>query len=353
MPTKKARVNNAKSDMGQFFTRDAVWLQPQVRRFIEGHLGRGAMDPYAGAGHLLDVAKELGAASVSGMEIDAGLCAQFGWRQNDSLRDIPATGKIIITNPPYLAKNSAKRLDSPSYAYFAGNAYEDLYQLALEKMLAHHDAVVAIIPETFLISGRMRERLERLTVLEDNPFEDTDLPVCVVCFVKEPVADTAIYKNDQLMGSLRDLEQAVPEPHRLVEMIFNDRDGNIGLRAVDNPGRHGKPDRMRFCEPADLGYPVERIVPTSRAITLISVALPKGIGTKQLVEQANLVLNRYRSQTGDLFLCPFKGNTHEGVRRRRLDYRTARALLERALVDLGAIVPAKLVRSGKRARQSD
>jgi hypothetical protein len=47
---------------------------------------------------------------------------------------------------------------------------------------------------------------------------------------------------------------------------------------------------------------------------------------------ANRILDAHRAATHDLLLSPFKGNARNGVRRRRLDYATARAILERALV---------------------
>lgn len=334
MPKKKERTTDIRRDRGQYFTKDSVWLQPQIKRFLSKHTDKGILDPYAGAGHLLDVGKSFGYNILEGMDIDRDLCQKYGWKENDGLLNIPPTGKLILTNPPYLAKNSAKRLESPSYKYFKENTYEDLYQIALDRMLASHGYVVAIIPETFLLSKKFRNRLKSITILEENPFEDTDLPVCVVCFEEKETIDVDIYKNDKFLGYLSQLEASILVPHKQIKMIFNDMLGNIGLRAVDNPGKNGQEDRIRFTLKKDLGYPVEKIINTSRAITLISIDLPEGITEEQVVNMANSILNNYRENTDDIFLCPFKGNTKKGRRRRRLDYKTARAILELALKNL-------------------
>lgn len=65
-------------------------------------------DPFAGTGELLKAVISLNTAKyvMVGLDIDE----QFGWKYNDSLQSIPyIENAIIITNPPYLAKQSAAR----------------------------------------------------------------------------------------------------------------------------------------------------------------------------------------------------------------------------------------------------
>ena len=65
-----------------------------------------AYDPFAGAGDLLNVAKELGYTKTEGLDVDTNL----NWKFNDSLEMIPHLEKaIIITNHPYISKYSAAR----------------------------------------------------------------------------------------------------------------------------------------------------------------------------------------------------------------------------------------------------
>ena len=141
-----------KTLLGQFFTKDELWLKPQIVDFIKSTNCRVAFDPFAGAGHLLKVAKNLGFDNIVGLDIDKKL----GWCLNDSLISIPkiSNDTIIITNPPYLSNYSAARkgILSSVKKYFDRTIYDDLYLLALDNMLQSQKYVVAIIPETFINS---------------------------------------------------------------------------------------------------------------------------------------------------------------------------------------------------------
>lgn len=156
-----------------------------------------AFDPFAGNGHLLRVAGQLGFRKLKGLDIDPSL----DWRRNDSLVRVPHVARsIIITNPPYLTNYSAKRkgLLAEVGDYFDRTRHDDLYKLALENCLAASSHVVAIIPESFINSGFPKSRLASLTVLEESPFDDTEVPVCIACFdgKSKRAAQVRVYKND-------------------------------------------------------------------------------------------------------------------------------------------------------------
>ena len=79
--------------LGQFFTKETVWLQPQVRTFIKDSGCRIAYDPFAGKGDLLRAVSSFGFLKYIGLDIDEQLC----WTHNDSLQDIPTgnRGKLL------------------------------------------------------------------------------------------------------------------------------------------------------------------------------------------------------------------------------------------------------------------
>jgi hypothetical protein len=135
-----------------------------------------------------------------GLDIDPALSRPL----NDSLIAIPRIeDAVIITNPPYLTNYSARRkgIYGEVARYFKGSDMNDLYKLALAKCLAANDYVVAIVPETFINSEFPKERLVSITVLEDNPFNDTENPVCIACFdgrVKRPPR-ISVYKNERYL----------------------------------------------------------------------------------------------------------------------------------------------------------
>jgi hypothetical protein len=243
---------------------------------------------------------------------------------------------LVITNPPYLAKNSAARNCLGSYDYFKGDneRYEDLYQIAIEKVLDSYQKAVFIIPETYFQTEFFKQHLEIYTVIEENPFHDTDCPVCVAAFFRSDdffrIAGNnyRIYKNDSFLFNKFTLEDTLWEfnCNRYGSLSFNEPYGNLGLRAID--GTH--PDnRIRFCKVEDLGANIYDISDTSRSITIIDV---KGVDiSDEFIEKANGLLEDLRNQTHDVVLSPFKNNNKAGQRRRRLDFKWARKIIEKTI----------------------
>ena len=321
---------NKKTTLGQFFTKSDVWLKDHILQFICDSKCEIAYDPFAGAGDLLKVAATIGLGTV-GLDIDSTL----GWQINDSLLSIPkCEGAIIITNPPYLAKQSATRQKIDYSLYFDKSDYDDVYLIALDNMLRAHKFVVAIIPESFLNSNfRQKQLLHSVTVLEENPFDDTENPVCVACFdgVIKSLEEVLIYKNNEYIGTLKFFEKCRLVPKNNLKVVFNSKQGWLALRAIDSSK---KDNAIKFCFKNELNYDWEnKIKMSSRHITLIDVDI-EGINKKTFIDVANEILNDLRTKTKDIILTPFKGNTREGVRRRRLDFKLARAILESAFEKL-------------------
>ena len=327
-------MDTKKISLGQFFTIEESWAQPQVVEFINSCISNNnikkCLDPFAGRGDLLNYAiNHFPFEEIIGMDIDRKL----KWKYNDSLENIKKIAKtIIITNPPYLASYSAKRKGEEVYKkvskYFQNTNCEDLYQVALQKMLEKYDYIVAIIPETFINSSFSKDRVKQITVLENVPFSDTDCPVCVVCFTKKYVADNEkyIYKNSTFIGTWEELNQHRKVPTNCIKIKFNDSTGSIALRAVDNIDANST---IKFMPTIDLDYDIDNIKTSSRLITVIDI--PEEIDdVNEFTNICNTILDEYRNLISDILLSPFKGNNKNGERRRRLDYKTARAIIEEA-----------------------
>lgn len=211
----------SKRELGQYFTKRDVWLKDNVKKFILDSKCKIAYDPFAGSGDLLKVATELGFKETIGLDIDKTL----GWEYNNSLIEIPKIADaIIITNPPYLSNYSAKRKKiSGVEQYFCKTEYDNLYLLALENMLKAEKYVVALIPETFVNSPFPKSKLHSVNILEENPFDDTENPICIACFdgrVK-PESEIMIYKNSHFHSSLGALEAKRLKPKKNQGIIFN------------------------------------------------------------------------------------------------------------------------------------
>lgn len=316
--------------LGQFFTKDSIWLKPQVIDFVLSSKTKVAYDPFAGGGDLLKAAKaHLGYAEVHGLDIDSTL----EWDVNDSLESIPhIDNAIIITNPPYISNYSAarKKVDDSLKKYFESSCYDDVYLIALDKMLSAQKFVVAIIPETFINSNyKQKGKLHSITILEENPFDDTDNPVIVACFdgVEKDLSRIKVYKNETYINTLGAIENLRLIPKKDVKLVFNDKKGWLGVRCVDSTNPN---DMLKFDYKENIDYDWENgIKVSSRLYTLIQIDVPKS-KRNAFINECNAILNDVRKKTDDIILSPFKGNMRNGVRRRRLDFLTCRAIIEMA-----------------------
>ena len=211
--------------------------------------------------------------------------------------------------------------------YFDICNYDDIYQLAIEKCLVNNFGVM-IIPETFINSKFLKNRLVSITIIEDMLFNDTENPVCVVCFDNrnKGYEQIKVYKNDKLLGDLDFFEKMRRTPHKNTYIKFNSLIGQIALRAVDttNPNKS-----ISFMKPEEMDYDLTTIKHSSRLITLIELKATKK-NIEKIIDYSNKMLLDFREKTSDVLLSPFKGNKKNGERRRRLDYLTARAILEDA-----------------------
>ena len=331
---RTVEVDIDKVSLGSFYTTKSGWLTDQVRHFLEKALSESKgnlLDPFAGDGHLLEAIRSdsvLGrlVSQATGFDIQGEL-----FPFNDSLVSIPNPQRaVIVTNPPYLANHSAKRkgVDQLVAKYFAGSTQKNLYRIALEKALESADYVVAIIPETFLLSTFSKNRLELAVVIQDSLFGDTDAPALVACFTKESCPDAHIFTGNQRIGNLSEilaLRESTAPKHTIV---FNDPNGRIGLRAVD--GSDGKTP-IAFVAARDFGYPSNSVAVSSRLMTYLEVPGVADEDMPELISKANGMLASIRMRSGDLVLAPFKGNNRAGKRRRRLDYALARRILNKCI----------------------
>ncbi len=328
---KTISIDISKVSTGSFFTTHQGWLTPQTKDFLEKALSQSKgqlLDPFAGDGHLLqavkhDVDLKVKIFEAKGFDIQPG-----AWTINDSLVGIPNPKRAaILTNPPYLANHSAKRkgVDSLVSKYFEESTRSNLYQIALDNCLAAADYVVAIVPETFLLSTYPKDRLQLAVVIQDELFGDTDAPALVACFGKEDSADADVYTGTKAIGKLsKILALRSANTTAKQKIVFNDPAGRIGLRAVD--GSDGK-SPIAFMPASEFDYSVDKVMVSSRLMTYLDLPELSDNQIEEIIERANKALAKIRKDSGDLVLAPFKGNDRNGKRRRRLDYALARTII--------------------------
>ncbi len=268
------------------------------------------LEPFAGSNNLIKMLKKM------------NLCNNFISYDiepknqdvlfRDSLKNFPTNYNVCITNPPYLAQNSAKRRG----LFFPETAYNDLYKFALDKCLQNCQNVGVIIPASFLNSKLFRGRLSHYILLNNKMFNDTEHPVCLALF-KEKADDVEIYEDKEFVGMLSYFEKKLPKNNKKITMKFNDKKGGLGLIAIDNTIEPS----IRFCNGEDIDP--NKIGNSSRSITRISI----DCDIDKLVKNLNEMINEFRKETFDIFLTPFKGLRRDLKYRRRLDYELARNII--------------------------
>ena len=155
-----------KRELGQYFTTYNPFQNSGFLNWSkECDLSKTTiLEPFAGSNNLINMLQ------------DMGLCSDFKSfdiepknkfvKRRDTLKNFPKGFKVCITNPPYLAQNSAKRRNLE----FPNIIYDDLYKYSLEKCLENCDYVGAIIPASFFKSLNLPKYL--LSLYKSTSSED-------------------------------------------------------------------------------------------------------------------------------------------------------------------------------------
>lgn len=300
---------------GQFFTfgnpfSHRVFLKWAERAKVASET---ILEPFAGANSLIAHLEQM------------GMCAEFASfdicpsskrvKRRDTLKNFPEGFSVCITNPPWLAKNSAtfRGFEFPECKY------DDLYKFALEKCLLNCCWVAALIPESFICSNIFRERLTNFISLTADLFTDTGHPVGLALFEPHPTKKTGVWHGDSYVGNLAAIEDLRPNPVEDGPAItFNDPEGNVGLYALDNT----REASIRFCPAEELsGYEVKH---SGRHITKLTVE------GEIKIDPWNDFIGDFRDRTEDVLMTSYKGIRKDGRYRRRLDWGLARGIIHNA-----------------------
>ena len=308
---------NAKRTRGRFYTAGNPFTLAPFREWANraGLPGKRVLEPFAGANGLIKMLRELSLCEdAASYDITP---AGRDVRRRDTLAGFPSGFEVCVTNPPWLARNSATRRGLP----YPGGGYGDLYQRCLKLCLDHCPHVAALVPASFLQSGLFRERLQRYILLHRILFDDTENPVCLALFGPEPAATVHIYHDEEYVGDLRALARRLPVEKRRRELKFNDPGGMLGFISFDA----ARAPSIRFCDADEIkDYSIKT---SSRFVTRIGGC---GQVTPARISQLNRDIAAFRRGTADVFLTPFKGLRRDGQYRRRMEFALARKFINAA-----------------------
>lgn len=321
MPENSLINASEKIRLGRFYTTQNIFSYPHFQTWFTKALkasNNTVLEPFAGSNNLIKMLqKERYDFDFVAYDINPG---SLEVEKKDTIQEFPKNYKLIITNPPYLAKNSAHRKKIP----FPTTKYDDLYKLCLEIMLKNCDYVGAIIPASFINADLFLERLHSYTLLSSQMFTDTENPVCLALFSPQKTNSVYLYENDKYVGELHSLKKQVEQVlinnnSQLTSITFNDKKGNLGLRAIDGT----RFPSIAFIEANQV--PENKIKVSSRHLTRIHIT------QKINLTLLNEKLRKLREITNDFFLTPFRGLRKDGKFRRRLDFQLAKKIIKSCL----------------------
>lgn len=326
---------------GQFFTVTNPFANEAFIRWFKSvpdYKSQVLLEPFAGANNIVTMLRDLGfenkwacfdIAPVNDPEVNA-TAREIPVLARDTLSDYPRNYEVAITNPPYLAKNSATAKGLP----YVGGPYADVYLQCVATMLQNTPFVAAIIPESFITQGLFHERLSTVISLTCRMFEDTEVPVCLALFSpsdsKNFSNDFEIWSGNKKIGdysALRAWVEPYCGPRQGWE--FNNPTGLIGLKAVDSQHKASISFGLHKSD-----IPAKSVNQSSRSNTRIHLDGLSEELANSVIARANKLLDERRELTQDVFMTSFKGLRKDGKYRRRLDFKQARELLDRAYFEL-------------------
>ena len=271
------------------------------------------VEPFAGNN---DIIKKLKSVNLCNQHQSYDLNPVLqGIEARDSINNFPKNFKVCITNPPWLAKNYSTKTKISDYNF----KYDNIYKDCLELMLSNCQYVAALIPASYSRTGLFFDRLHYYVLLHDSEmFLDTTHPVCLALFSPQSSNDFYVYYDNKKIGNYRTLKKHLPGNAKTYDIKFNAVDGNLGFIAFDNT----KERTIKFCDVNSIeNYSIKH---SSRFITKIKVDYK--INAK-VIGKLNENIERFRDNSKDFFLTPFKGIRQDGMYRRRIDFSMTKKIL--------------------------
>lgn len=325
---------------GQYFTTKNIFTHPLFLEWIDKTpINSTFIEPFAGSNNIISLMRDVG-FNNNWLSFDIepsknNICPDINIIQRDMISSYPDNiNGVVITNPPYLAKNSAHR----RHYNFPDTKYDDLYKLSLDIILSHHDYVCAIIPESFITQNLFHDRLFGIISINQKMFDDTNFPVCLALFERQTDQDFQIFSGEKYLfhylDGIKIMNRLLSVPDSFLKSNvnnwrFNVPDGELGLFAIDSTSG----DSIIF----DLGskIPSESIKVSSRSSTRIANDYVLGsIDIDDIIFESNIILTKLRLKTYDVFFTAFRGLRKDNKYRRRLDFNLSKRILNKAIYNI-------------------
>lgn len=315
-------------EKGAFFTEANPFIYPLFQEWMCLTPTKTFVEPFAGSNNIPLLISQAG-YSVKWKCFDICPALENNMPQHkivkrNCINKFPKGYKVAVTNPPYLEKSSASRQNLS----FPQSKYNNLYKICLNEMLNNCSYVAAIIPASFVSLGLFHDRIYGIIYFDAAVSSQTSYPVCLALFVPQNEnRDFPIYTGNTFIGTYHTLKKYdIGENSNIFKNLwkFNVPYGEIGVCCIDS----SKTASICFCKGDTLA--ADNIKISSRNYTRIS-GLPTHIAIDTFINNCNQILYKYRNDTKDIFLTPFRGLRKDGMLRRRIDFNTIRCIMDEAL----------------------
>ena len=311
-------ANVTKIENGVFYTRKNPFDNIIFKKWFQAnHLKNKVLtEPFAGD---CDIIKHLQNLDINNKNNLFDINPQNkNTIKNDSFENFPSNNDLIITNPPWLYKSSAKR----KQINFQNNKYDNLYKFALELCLKNSQYTAILLPATYLQTQLFFDYLQHYILITEKIFEDTEQPTCLCLFSNKKTDNFDIYENEKFIGTYNHLRKYIPLKKNTTnsKIKFNAPNGNIGFISFDNTRQNS----IRFESAPKIN---KKIRTQDRMITKINID-SKIKNINEFINQLNNDIENFRKKTNDIFLTAFKGLRKDGKYRRRMSYNLARLFIE-------------------------
>ena len=337
----------SQSQLKQFFTHDYEVLRPFLEHYCP--TANLVVDPFAGEGHLLRLFDQANARTLA-IDIDLAVKPDI---VADSLKALPTKLSqrecVVITNPPYSHRHILQEEDPVLYDTVVEAGYVDLYEYSIRRVIDQlgFPPTFAMVPENFIASRttQLRRELYRhivaIQIHSTSTCRDTRQPTILAYLHPEPVESTDLWLDDRHEDTIEvhpdGLRPKLKDMGNYVDFGFKEgqteeqRDTSILLQSTDGGSEKNRiklmPVREKF---GTMHYPGKS---TDRAYVQI---VPKvSLSERQsrlLIKAFNRWVDDWRTKTHGLGLTSFRSNTDSGFRRKRIDWKLARLVINRLIL---------------------
>ena len=271
----------------------------------------------------------------------------------DSLKALPAKLSqlecVVITNPPYSHRHILQEENLGLYDTVVAAGYVDVYEYAVRRVIDQlgFPPTFAMVPENFIASRTTQLRRElcrhivAIQIHSVSTCRDTQQPTILTYLHPQPVEATDLWLDDRYEDTIEvhpdGLRPKLTDRGNFVDFGFKEgqtdeqRDTSILLQSTDGGSEKNRIKLMPVQEKfGTMHYPGKS---TDRAYVQV---VPKvSLSERQsrlLIRAFNRWIDNWRTKTHGLGLTSFRSNTDSGFRRKRIDWKLARLVINRLIL---------------------